>query len=149
MTIEAKLDETNLLLRELIALTNSKQSPTPATATPAPTKPKAEKTKEKPAEKPADPTPPADEGPSLFDDEPAPVVEAKPLTKEDIRNALVAYQTAKDKNAALALLKKYDAISTGTLKPEKAPGLVAEVRTFFGDKFDAAIAAAILAQKKA
>ncbi len=154
MTIEAKLDETNLLLRELIALTNSKQNPTPANAVPAATqaagtKPARSKpAAEKPVEKPADPAPVVDDGPSLFDEEPATVVEEKPLTKDDIRNALMAYQLSTDKAKTLELLKKHGAISLGTLAPDKAKDLVAEVRTALGAKFDETVQKAIAAAKK-
>jgi hypothetical protein len=151
MTIEAKLDETNRLLTEMIAVIKSRDVSAPAAAqaaTPAKrtAKPAAEKPVEPKVEKPADPAPVVDEGPSLFDEEP--VVEEKPLTKDDIRNALMAYQLSTDKAKTLELLKKHGAISLGTLAADKAPALVAEVKAALGAKFDETVQKAIAAAKK-
>ncbi len=146
MTIEVKLDETNRLLAEMIAVIKSRDVSAPAAAQAAkPVKAKAEKPVETKVEKPADPAP-VDDGPSLFDEEP--VVEEKPLTKDDIRNALMAYQLSTDKAKTLELLKKHGAISLGTLAADKAPALVTEVKTALGAKFDETVQKAIAAAKK-
>lgn len=101
MTIEAKLDETNALLRQLLDLAKNPvyvantATPSPTAATP-PVKP-AKVVKEKApaappvAEKPAVGAPPVDD--FSFDAEPE--VEEKKLTVDDARKALVALQKAK------------------------------------------------------
>ncbi len=148
MTIEAKLDETNRLLTEMIAVIKSRDVSAPAaTQAATPAKRTAKPAAEKPAEtKVETPAPVVDEGPSLFDEEP--VVEEKPLTKDDIRNALMAYQLSTDKAKTLELLKKHGAISLGTLAADKAPALVAEVKAALGAKFDETVQKAIAAAKK-
>lgn len=101
MTIEAKIDETNLLLRELITLVRPATPgtvPAPSTPSPQPTPAAKPKPVKAPAAKAPEPTPPppettaADEDIS-FDE---PVAETAPkLTKDDARKALVALQKAK------------------------------------------------------
>lgn len=117
MTIEAKLDKTNELLEKiLLGLGGAATAATVQTAPAGNAAPKVEKpakekpVKEKAVEKPVEQPKAADED---FDSEP----EAKLLTKDDARKALVALQKAKESpEASRGVLTKLGLPSLAALK---------------------------------
>ena len=150
MSIEATLTSIDESLKKLVAL---------AEKAPAATKVKPVK-EEKPAEAPKQEAPkvetkPAEKDP--FDDDTPP---AKPATKDEVRAALVAFQQtkskelgddAKGKAAALALMaekgggaKTITELFTGG----KQQDVYEAIKAAFGDKFEAAVAAAGASLKK-
>lgn len=98
MTLEAKIDKTNELLEKVLA-TLAGQGMNPPPNTPAPTPAAAKPTATKPAKpKPTaapDPAPVVEDTEVSFDDPEASEPEAKALTVDDARKALVALQKAK------------------------------------------------------
>lgn len=128
MTIEAKLDETNKLLGEVIRVLQLPRGPTAAevaaaaaNATPAPTTAAPKPAKPKPAAaapaKAPDPVP----EPAVEDDFDSPVEEtAAKLTVDDARKALVALQKAKGSaEASRSILKANSLPSLASLKDEQ------------------------------
>jgi hypothetical protein len=134
MTIEATLQSIDASLKKLVEL--AEKAPAAAPVKP----PRATKEADKaPAKEPEKAPEPKTNEPDPFDDTPS----AKPVTKDEVRAALVAYQGATSKEATMKLLGEHGATSIGTLfEKGTQQALFDAVKKHFGDKFDAAIAGA-------